>query len=212
MIRSSLLYLALGASCILAPAAFAADQDVDDTGKVEAIQNRTFKMAQEIEVAVGFLPWDAFYKGVTAEGSYTLHFSDAIAWEIARFGYSVNFDTGLKNQLLNLGVQPTAFSEVQLFASSSIIWSPIYFKAAFSNTSVAHGEFYFLAGGGAFDLKTGNSSSFQPSVNAGLGVRFFLTQVLSLRFEGRENLLIASSLTSVIDLTFGVGFNFGASD
>jgi outer membrane beta-barrel protein len=212
MIRSSMLCLAIAAMCALAPTAAAAEQEVDDTGKVEAIQNRMYKMGQEIDVAVGFLPWDAFYKGVTAEGSYTLHFSDVIAWEIARFGYSVNFDTGLKNQLLNLGVQPTAFSEVQLFATSSLVWSPIYFKAAFSNSSVAHGEFYFLVGGGAFDLKTGSSSSVQPAVDAGLGVRFFLTQVISLRFEGRENLLIASSLTSVVDLTFGVSFNFGASD
>jgi len=210
MIRSLLLGVACAATCALSSAAAAAEQDVDDTGKVEAIQNRAYRMGQEIEVSVGFLPWDAFYKGVAPEGSYTLHFSDFIAWEIARFGYSLNWDTNLKNQLLNLGVQPTAFSEVQLFITSSIIWSPIYFKAAFSNSSISHGEFYFLAGGGAFKLT--NPSEFQPSVDVGLGVRFFLTQVLSLRFEARENLLISSSLTSVIDINAGIGFNIGAGD
>ena len=146
--------------------------------------------------------------------SYTLHFSDVIAWEIARFGYALDFDTNLKTQLLNLGTQQTAFSREPHAPSPPVRSSGArpYFKAALSNRSVAHGEFYFLVGGGAFDLKSGSSSTVQPAVDAGLGVRFFLTQVISLRFEGRENLLISSSPTSVVDLTFGVSFNFGASD
>jgi outer membrane beta-barrel protein len=205
--------VALAATCFFSPLAMAAEQDVDDTGKVEAIQNRLYRMGQEIEVSIGFLPADAFYKGIAPEGSYTLHFSDLIAWEIVRFGYSLNFDTNLKTQLQNLGAQPTAFPETQLFVTSSIIWSPMYFKATFFNSSVSHGEFYGLLGGGTFRQVTGQTGTFVPSVDIGVGGRMFLSQVVSLRLEVRENLLIQSnSQTSVIDINLGLSFNIGASD
>jgi outer membrane beta-barrel protein len=210
--RRGLLTVVLAATCLASSLARAADSDVDDTGKVEAIQNRLYRMGQEIEVSVGFLPEDAFYKGIAAEGSYTLHFSDFIGWEIVRAGYSFNYDTSLKSQLLSLGAQPTAFPETQLFLTSSIIWSPMYFKAALFNSSVVHGEFYGLLGGGAFEQANGQSKDWVPSADIGLGGRIFLSQVISLRLEVRENLLISSSLTSVIDINLGLSFNFGASD
>jgi outer membrane beta-barrel protein len=184
---------------------------------VEAIQNRLYRMGQEIEVSVGVLPADAFYKGIAPEGSYTLHFSDVLGWEIVRFGYSFNADTSLKTQLQNLGAQPTAFPETQLFLTSSIMWSPLYFKAAFFNSSVSHGEFYGVLGGGTFKQTTGQSTGqfggFVPAVDVGIGGRLFFSQVMSMRLEVRENLLIQSnSLTSVIDINLGLSFNIGAAD
>jgi len=206
------LGLALAATCALSTAARAAEQDVDDTGKVEAIQNRLYRLGQEIEVAIAVLPYDAFYKGVAPEGSYTLHFNDMVAWEIVRVGYSINFDTNLKTQLLNFGVKAVSFAETQLFLTSSLIWSPMYYKATLFNSSVFHGEFYGLLGGGAFQQVTGQTTQFVPAVDIGLGGRIFLSQVLSLRLEIRENLLISNSLTSVVDINLGLSFNIGASD
>jgi hypothetical protein len=54
-----------------------ADDDVEDTGEVAAIQNRAYRMGQELELGVSLLPENAFFKGVAPELGYTIHFSDS---------------------------------------------------------------------------------------------------------------------------------------
>ena len=206
-----------GAICALPIALFswqtarAADFDADDTGDVAAIQNRTYHMGQELEAAISVLPYDAFYKGIAGEVAYTFHFTDGFAWEAVRFGYATDFDTNLKTQLLNLGVAPTTFEEVQLFVSSDVVWTPFYLKAAAFNHYVLYGELYGLLGGGAFET----TQAWRPAPNIGLGGRLFLNRYWSLRLEvsGVENSsLIESSLPSIVDINLGLSLNFGFAD
>lgn len=192
----------------LAATGKAAEYDPDDSGDVAAIQNRTYHLGQEFDFSLSLLPYDAFYKAVAPEFAYVFHFSDQLAWEAVRVGYALDFDTNLKTQLLNLGAQPTAFEQVQLFLSSDVIWSPFYVKAATFNRYVIYGEFYGVLGGGAF--KT--TQAWRPAPNFGLGGRLFLNRTLSLRLEVRENLLIEGSLPSVVDVNLGLGINFGSAE
>src|SRR5579872_5200332 len=115
--RSPLLVTALAA---LAPTlALAQAEELQNPGSVLAVQERTYRMNHELTLGIGVLPLDAFYKGLTAQVSYTFHFTDTFAWQVGRFTYSYDVDTGLKSQLLTqYGVLPTQFSEVQWIAGS----------------------------------------------------------------------------------------------
>jgi outer membrane beta-barrel protein len=199
--------LAIAAIATAAPA-FAADIGADDTGEVEAIQNRTYHLGQEFEFSVSLLPYDAFYKAVAPEISYTVHFTDSFAWEAVRFGYAQRFDTNLKGQLLGFGLQNTTFEEVNLFLSSDLMWAPLYAKMALVNKAVIYGELYGVAGGGAYNT----TQAWRAAPNIGLGGRLFLSRVVSLRLEVREAVLIEDGAPSVLDVNLGLSINFGSAE
>jgi outer membrane beta-barrel protein len=180
----------------------------EDVGRVSAIQNRKYKLEQELNVMVAFLPWDAFYKGIGLGGSYTYHFSDTIAWEVARAAYCFNFDTDLKTQLINLSTKPTNFEEVNFYVTSDLFYSPIYFKGVWLNSQLIYGEVYGEVGVGAFWTTDG----VRGAPNLGIGGRLFLSKTFSLRFEVRDSVLIETSPVNVLDINFGISLNFGSSD
>jgi len=191
-----------------AATASASEYGGDDTGAVEAIQNRTYHLGQEFEFSISVLPYDAFYKAIAPEFAYTVHFTDDVAWEVVRVGYAQRFDTNLKSQLLSLGTQPTSFEEINLFLSSDVMWSPIYAKMALANKAVIYGEVYGVLGGGAYNT----TQTWRPAPNIGLGGRLFLSKLVSLRLEVRESILIESSLPSVVDINLGLSVNFGSAE
>ena len=86
---------------VFAPLASAAAEEAGygEGGKVYAVQKKGYQLKHELYGAVGVLPMDAMYKGVTFGGGYTYHFSHHFAWEAVQFLYSANIDTGLKKDL-----------------------------------------------------------------------------------------------------------------
>ena len=54
---------------------------------------------------------------MTASGSYTLHFNDLFAWEVAQFFYSFGVDTDLENELLAFDLKPTPFERVEQYVT-----------------------------------------------------------------------------------------------
>ena len=205
----------LAAAVVAAAGGARADDEVEDAGSVAAVQNRAYRMGQELELAAGLLPNDAFYKAFAPEGSYTFHFGDSWAWEVVRLGYAEDLDTNLKTQLLQLGTQPTQFLEARLFLTSDVVWSPLYLKASVLGDSVIHGEAFVVLGGGAFDMVAGgsNQNSFYPAPNAGVGLRVFLSQVFSVRLDVRDHVLfIPQNVTNVLDVDLGLSLNFLAPE
>src|SRR5687767_13524288 len=79
--------------------AFAQAEELENPGRVSAVQERLFRMNQELSLGVGTLPLDAFYKGFGPQVTYTFHFSDTFAWQVGRGMYSYPAYTGLRQQL-----------------------------------------------------------------------------------------------------------------
>jgi len=193
----------------LVPAVAQADdlEDAEDSGQLAAVQHRKFREAHELQIAFASLPLDAFYKTVGLEAGYTWHFSDRLAWEVIHGGYAYELDTGLKQQLqTDFGVQPTAFEIAKYYVNSDIVWKPLYMKASFINRSVVHGEIFFLGSGGFFDM----SSGIHPSVNGGLGLRFYLSPHVSVRIDGRDNAVFIKGVKQVLAFSGGLSFDFGS--
>src|SRR4051812_19314098 len=136
------------AAALLPAGALAQGGELENPGKVAAVQERVYRMNQELSLGIGTLPLDAFYKGFGPQVTYTFHFSDAFAWQIGRAMYSYAAPTSLRQQLeRDFGVLPTAFETVQWMAGSDLVWSPIYGKTSFLNQSVLHFELYASIGG-----------------------------------------------------------------
>jgi outer membrane beta-barrel protein len=188
----------LFALSILVPMAAAAESVLPSV----AVQNRKYTHTHEFTVSVGTLPMDAFTKGVTASGAYTLHFNDTLAWEVGQFFYSVGVDTELEAELLAFDLKPTPFERVEQFVTSNVVFKPLYWKGAWLNDGLGYGEF-FLVGGGGYGWLTRTQ---RPVVNLGLGFRVYLHELVSVKFDLRHLSFIAETDTQN-ELWLGLGIS-----
>lgn len=196
------------AAALALPAAPRAEEV--EPGKLAAIQKRKFRMDHEIFAQAGLQPADAFYKGLGPVAGYTLHFDDVWAWEILRGGYAFRFHTGLRDQLIkDHNVAPTAIDELSWMAGSALMVTPLYGKLAFANSTVIHAEVFFVLGAAVGAFK----ETYKPGPQAGLGLRVYLSQYWSMRFEGRYSYFIAKKdSTGVVDLNLGLALSLGGAD
>ena len=186
----------------------AAFGDELDQGKVYAIQDREYRMNHEFSVSVAFLPLDAFYKFFAVSGHYVLHFNDLWAWEAIHFSFSkyMDIDTGLKKQMSDdWDVSATDTPKLDYMLDTNLMIKPMYGKVALFDSWLVYLETYFLIGLGAEKLQT----AWFPAANLGVGMRVFITNTISLRFEVRDYLYLAEGAVDST-LYFGIGFCYNA--
>jgi outer membrane beta-barrel protein len=202
---------AVGAvAALMAAAGPAAAQDLDETEGLRtlAVQQRHHHHWHELNVGIGILPLDAFRKGLTLSGSYTLHFNHLFAWEIVRaYGSVVEIETDLQADLENLGISPTPFETVQWAATSSFVFTPFYGKFAVVNRTLLFAEIFLVAGAGYGWL----TNSQNVVVNAGGGLRFFFGEYFSLRFDIRWEGFVAGAedLHNELWISLGASIHLG---
>jgi outer membrane beta-barrel protein len=173
---------ALVVGLILATVPAAADE-FEEGGTLYAIQKRQYALGHEFTLAVGTVPIDAFYKGLTGTFQYTYHFNDAWAWEIVSFTYSQNFWTGLRDELeQNWKVKPVNIPELNFFGDSNVLWKPLYGKLAYINRSLIFGEVFFTLGPAIAKYTTPGA---YLGGNAGIGFRVHLSKYFSTRMDLR---------------------------
>jgi outer membrane beta-barrel protein len=186
-----------------------AQSELENPGSVSAVQERTFKMAHELDLSLGMLPLDAFYKQIYGQVAYVYHFTDWLAWQVGRGAYGYNFSTGLRQQLeRDFAVLPSSFEQVQWHVGSDIMFKPFYGKAAWLNRAVLHFEVYVLGGATLFKF----DRALNPAVNVGGGVRFFINKYVSWRFDVTNNIVIRDKPFSILSVQLLLGINFGASE
>jgi outer membrane beta-barrel protein len=206
--RSAVAYgLLVALALLVAPAARAGEDDLDQ-GKVYAIQERDYRMNHEFSISMAFLPLDAFYKFFAVTGHYVLHFNDLWAWEAIHFSFAkyLEVDTGLKHQMSNdWDVSATDTPKIDYFLDTNLMIKPTYGKVALFDKWVVQLESYFLIGIGAEKFQT----AWFPSANLGVGMRVYLTNTISLRFEAREYVYLQEGSVDST-LYFGIGFCYNA--
>lgn len=206
----ALAFTLAGALSFFAPStALAQFEQLENPGSVSAVQDRLYRMNHELNLGLGVLPLDAFYKGVTAQVGYTYHFTDAFSWQVGRGTYSYNLNTGLREQLeRDFNVNPTLFEQVEWMAGSDLMWSPFYGKLAVMNQRVLHFAGHLLLGGTVLKMNVG----FRPAVNVGLGFRLFQNRWVSFRFDATNNIVISNRILHVPTLQLSAALNFGATE
>lgn len=166
--------------------------DEEIGGYAVVIQNRKFNMGHEFTLEGGSLPLDAFYKGFPGTFRYTLHFNEFHAWEIGGISYAPGLETDLRRQLReNFAVQPDARGLEQIFGivESMYVMKPIYGKLSLFNRILIYNELYFTAGFAVAGAGNLPNVVFWPGPGYGAGIRFFIFDWLSLRFDMRHYVL-----------------------
>jgi outer membrane beta-barrel protein len=201
---------------LLPSVAWAQAEELENPGTTLAVQERPYQLVHELSLGIGVLPLDAFYTGYTAQLGYTYHFSDTFAWQVGRFAYSYDIDTGLKGALLqSFGVQPTPYPQVTWIAGSDLIWSPIFGKWTFLNRTVVPFEGYLMGGVSVLDLtnQAAGNLPFVVGINLGVGLRVFYSQHVSVKLDICDNIAFtAPSLTNVPTVQLDAALNFGGGN
>lgn len=199
---------------LLAPAVCLAQlEELENPGTVSAVQERAFRMQAELDLSIGILPLDAFYKGLYVQAAFGYHFTDTLAF-MGRFAYAYSLRTGLREQLeRDFGVLPTTFEEVQFFGGGDLIWTPFYGKLAVLNRSVVHGELFLLVGATVFKF----TNAVRPAINAGLGARVFASRWVSVRLDLTDNVVVPTgggqtNVLNVMTVTLSLALNFGSTE
>lgn len=196
----------------LARAPAAAEIEIDDAApRIFSIEPRPYRLGHEFQLGLGVLPLDAFYVGAVLAGSYTYHFSDFWAWELAGAGYSYNFDTPLRGRLYDdYRLEPVrgGGTRIHLFGTTALVAKPLFGKIALFNEDVIAGETFFTFGGGP--LLKGPDWLFSALV--GIGFRFWSSERLSVRFDVRDYLPFAGRVPhNTLFVMLSAAFNFHKS-
>jgi outer membrane beta-barrel protein len=175
--------------------------------RVVAVENKIYEPKYDLTFNLGVLPLDAFYKGYVAGLSYTHNINSYLSWEVLNGMYSENQDTGLKKDLIdNFDVEPTGILDsVNYLAVSSIVYTPIYSKNLFFNTTVRHGSLSFVGGAGTIQYLSGDSGVL---FGGGLILRFFSSKLLSYKLDTRLYGHTAENKSSNLLLLIAFGFSF----
>jgi outer membrane beta-barrel protein len=198
------LVMAIACSPLIA---LAGDDDDDRGLETLAVQNRQFTMAHEFSAWIGTLPLDAFEKGLTFTGAYTLHFNDIIAWEVGQFTYSYGIDAELKEELENsVSLKPTPFEVVKWFATTNLVFKPVYGKLAVLNRSTIFSELFIVLGGGYGKL----TITERAVIDVGIGMRIYAGKYVSFRLDVRDYMFVnRDDIHNELWIALGICLSFG---
>ena len=198
---------------LAASPAWAQDDLDEEQVAAYAVQSRLFRLGGELRVEAGFLPINAFNKGLTVGGSFTYHFSNSWAWEIIRGAWVYKqLDTGLKTELLeNFNVQPTDISALDFFLSSDLVLKPFYGKLAVFNRRVIHMELSVPFGVAL--ARYNNPQAYLPGPNLGLIFRIFVSPHISFCVDVRDHVFFNHWNTrNEVHVSLGLAFAWGGDE
>jgi hypothetical protein len=189
-----------------------------------AIQRKKYVMAHELRLSLGALPVDPFEKGWSASLAYTIHF-DYVAWELFQLTGALLTSTDLKNDLIDtFAIPPEDFRAPRFAATTGLEIAPFYGKQALFNDTIVHQNLLLgVYGGVAFRDPAEiaeSANALRPVAGAGIGWRFFVDDVVSIRIDVRDFAEFRGPLRAnekfdvhnLLLLTLSASFNLGRDD
>lgn len=184
------------------------------------IQKRRFELNHEIALMIGELPASPFYKGITLNAGYTLHFSNYVAWQILNFTYSIDVDTDLKRELQqiitltgNTGKTAPYTGEIIAYGASHLIIKPFYGKQALRQSALLHVEGYLGLGPALAVVQRTADNGVAFGGEWLVGLRLWFSPVVSSRLEiGQLIYLVEGQVLQALHARIGIGFNFGGEE
>lgn len=188
----------------------------NDIREVEVIQPRLFRKESRHEFTLfsGVIPNDAFNDYFPIGGRYTYFFAEDFGVEVQGaylIGVSSELDTFLDESFKG-SVKVEVKQTLQWHAGADFIWSPIHGKLGIFTDKLAHFDMYMAFGAGALGTEVNLLGDTKGKVdiagNLGLGMRFFLTEALALRFDYRQYFYAAEGggLSHPSEITLGISF------
>ena len=164
------------------------DIGVLKSSDIHVVQNLLYPKEDRTEVGVhlGWLPFDPLVTTPMLQISVDRHLSETVAIS-AMIGGGYGLKTGRYAELEGpaYGVAPYAF---RYLASATVgaAWSPIYGKFTASGRKVVHYDLFGAARlGGTLEQSVipDGGITVAPTLQLGIGCRFFVSKSLAVRFE-----------------------------
>jgi len=193
------------------------------TRRVQVVAERLYPKAKRFEIGllVAALPNDPFLVYLSAGLRLAWHFNEQIALE-ASGAYTHGFDTGLRKSLHDQDALVSAQIRDRVLGrlDLALLWSPVYGKLAFGNSRVGRLDLYFLVCASGLWAEKNEALSLHGGPwgggGVGLGLRFFLTRLLSLRVEFRQRVEVREGVGDASvrvaypsELSLGLSFLLG---
>ena len=192
-------------------------EELEESDKLPAVQNRLYRTEHELDIGGGVLPVDPYIKGVSVGGGYAWHFTDIWAAELFG-GYLTNIKTSLRDKLENnFGIPTTRFPQIDWYGAAGALFKPIYGKLSFLNKTLVYGEFYLSLAGIVAGMSGGTKTEAEPDGKGprlafggapGFGIRGYLHERISMRIDFRWMILYSrGDVHYPLSLTLNFGFS-----
>ena len=117
---------------------------------ISAVQRRPSQLTQELSMHFSYMPLDHFQTYFSVGLSYFYYFSDYLAWEVVNANYVQNSPTGLESYLNGTyNANPETFDIIQMYATSNIVYTPLYMKHLSRGKNIGWGDLSLVAGAGS---------------------------------------------------------------
>jgi outer membrane beta-barrel protein len=190
----------------------AAEQAEDDAGCVDqgpkrkGVQRRDFLKRHRAEITA----WGGFYAADLLSTSYT--YGGAVGfWIFEDFGVEASllvtrFDLAVERPITDT-FQGAVFKPAMAYVVvGNAMWSPVHLKVRWTEHTIAHGDLIFTLGGGDTISETAQG----VTLDAGLGLKLYVTRFFTLRFDLRDYLTVQEAV-SVTKLSNNIVGTFGLS-
>jgi outer membrane beta-barrel protein len=183
---------------------------------VQVLQKRTHRKETrwEFEVMSGVIPNDEFTTYIPLGGRLDYFFSEDFGAELWG-NYLVRVPSDLKDfleQNFNQSLLVELPQQLQWLSGANFLWSPIHGKLGFLTEKLFHFDAHVAFGVGAVGTTVTklqrNESKVDIAGNVGLGLRFFLSENVALRYDYRQYFYAADGggLSHPVELTLGLSF------
>lgn len=194
---------------------------------VAVVQKRLFAKDGRLEFTVfgGVIPNDPFLTYIPVGGRFNYYFIESLSVEVAGAytGEGVRIESDLATFLKN---NPDIKANVDLLdkqiwrANAAVVWSPFYGKMALANANLSHFDINLVAGLGVVQtespprhssISTQTQTEIKPEGTLGAGLRFFMTESVTLRLDYRQGIFqkIGGGVSKPSELTLGLSFFLG---
>ncbi len=188
----------------------------DDFEKVQVLDHPRYTLLEKLvlDIDLNFLPLDGYVKPVFIEAAVSYQWSDFVAFEPVRIGYSLyNHDTGLRKSIEarlrqtapTFSLDESPLANMRFMAGSNVYFNLLYSKSNFFNKAVAY--HYWQVGGGVIYYDMDNKK--QIGADLAMRVRFFVSEKMTFNIRGGHSIGFNSDAPSnITHIGLGLGYAF----
>lgn len=189
---------------------------------IQTLQKRLYRKEDraEFELYSGVIPNDEFFTyyplGLRADYFFAEDFG-AEVWGSYLIRVNSDLESFLESNFRN-SLRVNVTQSLQWLAGANFLWSPLHGKLGFFTDKLAHFDMHLAFGVGTIGTTVRNlgveDSKIDIGGNVGVGLRFFLSQSVTLRFDYRQFFYAAEAggLSHPVELTLGISFMTSAPE
>ncbi len=162
--------------------------------EISVIQRKFMPKSERLQVYLGAglatnTPWFTNYGGKL---NIAYNFTESFGIELSSLFLSSSARDVAKEIQEQHNVQADQFIYTKGYYGLDLVWSPIYGKMSFDNTSIINYEMYFSLGGG--QSNTNSVEKNVPTAHLGVGQIFSLSKSMAFRWDYGVNVFQATPI------------------